>query len=315
MYYRTLGRTGLKISALSLGTVSLGVNYGIEAPDQFGCPRNAEVLGLIDEAVNIGINLFDTAPNYGDSENLLGQALKHHPDCLIATKVSIPRDEKKVVLGGEPLSEFIEKSLRRSLEALQRDTLDIVQIHNATEDVLKHGEMAENLLRFKEKGLIRCIGASVYTEDEALAVLSAGCFDVLHVAYNILDRRMEKKVFPAAKENGVGIITRSALLKGALTYKAQWLPKELSKLKNIVENIREEATNGSWEQLQETALLFCLSSPYIDSVLIGPRTRQELQVALESQDKGPLSEELLKTLSTFQLQEDRLLNPSFWPIQ
>lgn len=315
MRYRTLGRTGLKISALSLGTVSLGVDYGIEAPNQFGCPRNVEALGLIAEAVNSGITLFDTAPNYGESERLLGKAIKNHPDCLIATKVPIPRNENKVVLSGKPLSEFIEKSLRRSLEALQRDTLDIVQIHNASEDVLKHGEMAENLLRFKEKGLIQCIGASVYTEDEALAILSAGCFDVLQVAYSILDRRMEKKVFPAAKERGVTILTRSALLKGALTYKAQWLPKELSELKNTIENIKEEATNGSWEQLQETAIRFCLSSPHIDSVLIGPRNRQELQFALASQDKGLLPKELLKTLSTFQLQEERLLNPSLWPVQ
>jgi len=315
MYYRTLGRTGLKISALSLGTVSLGVNYGIEAPDQFGRPQYDEALGLIAEAANCGINLFDTAPNYGESERLLGRALKDHNDCLFATKVSVPRDEKKQVISGKPLSEFIEKSLRRSLEELQRDTLDIVQIHNATADVLEQGEMTETLLRLKEKGMIRCIGASVYTEDEARAVLSAGCFDVLQVAYNILDRRMEKKVFPATKENGVGILTRSALLKGALTYKAQWLPKELSELKNAVENMKEEATNDSWDQLQETAIRFCLSSPYVDSVLIGPRTRQELQFALASQDKGPLPEELLKTLSTFQLQEDRLLNPSFWPIQ
>jgi len=315
MHYHILGRTGLKVSALSLGTVSLGVNYGIEAPDQFGRPRNDEALGLIAEAANCGINLFDTAPNYGESERLLGTALKDHPDCLIATKVPIPRDEKKQVISGEPLSEFIEKSIRGSLEALQRNSLDILQIHNATADVLEQSEMMENLLRLKEKGMIRCIGATVYTEDEALAVLSAGCFDVLQVAYSILDRRMEKKVFSIAKKKGVGILTRSALLKGALTYKAQWLPEELSELKEQVEKMREDVANGSWEQLQETAIRFCLSSPHIHSVLIGPRTKQELQFALAAKDKGPLPEELLKTLSAFQLQEERLLNPSLWPVQ
>jgi len=315
MQSRILGITGLKVSALSIGTVSLGVNYGIDAPDQFGRPRYNEAVGLIDEAVNCGINLFDTAPNYGESERLLGTALKNHPDCLIATKVSIPRDEKKQVLSGKPLTEFIEKSIRESLEALQRKSLDIMQIHNATADVLEQGEMTENLIRLKNKGMIRCIGASVYKESEALAVLSAGCFDVLQVACSILDRRMEKKVFPEAKEKGIGILTRSALLKGALTYKAQWLPEELSELKEQVEKIKAEVTNGSWEQLQETAIRFCLSSPHIDSVLIGPRTRQELQFAIASQDKGPLSEELLKTLSAFQLQEEHFLNPSLWPVQ
>ena len=165
----------------------------------------------------------------------------------------------------------------------------------------------------QQQGDIRYIGASVYTEEEAIVVIEAGCFQILQVAYNILDQRMARQVFPAAEEAGVGIIVRSAFLKGALTEKAQWLPIELAELKmGVVRAMR--VLDISWQALPEFALRFCLSAPEVSTVLVGARTIPELEQALAAEVAGPLPEELLVKTKSLGLTDERLLNPTYWNI-
>lgn len=314
MFYKKLGRTGLSVSAISFGTVSLGVDYGIEVPGNFGRPEEQEVIQLLGQAADSGINLFDTAPNYGTSERYLGEAIGERSDCYIATKVSIPSEPSGKTRGGKELSVAIDASLASSMRNLKRDYLDIVQIHNATLSVIRDGSMTGCLVRAKEEGRIHFIGASVYTEAEALAVIEAGCFDVLQVAYNLLDQQMATRVFPAAKEAGVGIIVRSALLKGVLTSKSEWLPPELSALKAAAV-VCKDAISGTWEKLPEMAVRFCISAPEVSSVLVGVRTRSELLEALGVSEAGPFSESMIRDAKKLALHDDFLLNPSNWPIQ
>src|SRR3989339_1448475 len=108
MRYRTLGKTGLKVSLLSFGTVALGVDYGIEIPAGYGRPTEDQALGLLHSAVDQGVNFFDTAPAYGESERLLGKALKKQPNCYVATKVTIP----KILMGNS----FEEDSFLKPLK-------------------------------------------------------------------------------------------------------------------------------------------------------------------------------------------------------
>ncbi len=230
MEHRILGRTRLSVSILSLGTVELGIGYGIRKPGQSAYPERSEAVYLLRYAADQGINLFDTAPAYGEGEQLLGEALGRRHDCYFTTKVSIPEEDGKV-LSGQPLQVAINGSLEASLKALDRDWLDIVQIHNATADILEQGEIAGVLLRARESGKVRFLGASVYGEEAALAVIRAGSFDVLQLAYNLLDQRMAANIFPAASQANIGVICRSALLKGALTERAKWLPEELAALR------------------------------------------------------------------------------------
>lgn len=313
MNYRTLGKTGLQVSVIALGTVSLGVDYGIEAPGGFGRPAEADAVRLLQQAADAGINLFDTAPAYGESERLLGQALRSHPQCYIATKVPVPTDANGSPMHGTPLRRAVQGSMENSLRALQRDVLDIVQIHNATIDVMMQGEIADTLIEAQRQGKVRSLGASVYGEEAALAAVEAGCFDVLQVAYNVLDQRMARRVFPAAERGGVGILVRSALLKGALTAKAPWLPPELAGLKGAAERARDILA-GSWQSLPEAAVRFCLSAPQVATVLIGARTLEELRPALAAAEAGPLSEEVLARTPALALAEERWLNPSCWPV-
>ncbi len=311
MNYHTLGKTGLQVSEIALGTVSLGLDYGIEAPGEFGRPSESDAIQLLQTAADAGINFFDTAPSYGESERLVGLALGSRTDCYFATKVSIPKDVNGDMLRGRELRENIRSSLEKSLRLLERSVLDIVQIHNATLERIKSGEIADVLLEARREGMIRYLGASVYNEQEALAIIQSGCFDMLQVAYNILDQRMAQCVFPEAEQAGVGVIMRSAFLKGVLSPKAQFLPSELLPLRRAVESVRD-AYRAGWQDLPELALRFCISSPYLASVLVGARTVAELDQALRAMEQGPLPLDLVARLSGFALSEEHLLNPTHW---
>jgi len=313
MDYRPLGKTGLDVSVVGLGTVSLGVDYGIKAPEELGRPAEADTIRLLQKAADAGINLFDTAPAYGESERLLGQALRSHPQCYIATKVPVPTETNGSSMQSSQLQRAVYTSLENSLRALQRDMLDIVQIHNATVDVIAQGKIAEVLLKAQRQGKVRFLGTSVYTEAEAMAVIEAGCFDVLQVPYNVLDQRMATKVFPAAVQAGVGLIVRSTFLKGVLTAKAKRLPLELTSLRQAAERVMEILA-GSWQSLPEAALRFSLSAPLVATVLVGVRTFSELEQALKALEAGPLPTELLAKIPASTLEEERLLNPSYWSV-
>ncbi len=289
------------------------MDYGIEAPGEFGRPARAGSIRLIQEAADAGINLFDTAPAYGDSERLLGEALRSRPWCHVSTKVCVPANSDVGSIRGPSLRRALFTSLESSLHALRRDALDIVQIHNATVEVIAQGEVSQVLLDARQQGKVRFLGASIYTEAEALAAIEAGCFEVLQVPYNVLDQRMAARVFPSAERAGVGIVIRSALLKGALTAKAQWLPQELAELRRAAERARDVLA-GSWESLPEMALRFCLSATQAAAILIGARALEELRQALRAIELGPLATDMLVRTGALTLEDERLFNPSQWPV-
>jgi aryl-alcohol dehydrogenase-like predicted oxidoreductase len=292
---RILGRTGLSVSPIGFGTVSLGVEYGI-APGQFGRPPDDDSIALLRRAFDRGVTLYDTAPAYGESERLLGQALDQR--AVIATKVTVGHD--------------VAASVEESVARLMREHLDVVQIHNATVAILRGGRLLDTLEEARARGQLRHIGASVYTEEEALAAIESKRIDVLQVAYSLLDQRMAARVFPAAQAAGVGILVRSAFLKGALTEKAAHLPDSLAPLRAAAE--RALAVLGTdWAGLPQLALRFCLSHSAISSVLFGARTSAELDAALAAAQAGPLPPVLLREAASLALSDDNLLNPAKWP--
>lgn len=310
---RRFGKTGLEVSALSLGTVSLGVDYGIDVPDDFGRPSEESAASLLRTAVKAGITLFDTAPAYGTSERLLGKTLGQYTEAHFASKITIPKDHQGNFLPAEEFRTDLLRSLQASTSALHRSSIDVVQIHNATVEMFADDSISRVLCDAKQQGLFRFLGASVYTEAEALAVIATGCFDVLQVPFSILDQRMASRVFPAASAAGIAVMCRSALLKGVLSPKAKWLPSEMEELKSQVVRVME-ALDISWHELTEMALRFCLSFPQVSTVLIGARTGEELQEALHAAEAGPLPAGLISRVSDLSLNEERLWNPARWPL-
>jgi aryl-alcohol dehydrogenase-like predicted oxidoreductase len=300
------------VSRLGVGTAAFGLApYGIPTPGE-GIVDAGQVTRTIHAAVDGGINFFDTAPGYGCSEDLLGQALTLHKECIVATKIPIP--EGIDTIASSELARLVEASLNASLRALRRDVLDIVQIHNATIPVLERGRLVEPLERAREAGKLRRIGASVYGPDAALAAIRTGKIQVLQIALSLLDQRMCGEVFAEAEKAGIGILARSALLKGALTKRARWLPESL----RPVAEASERAVRGlgtTWDALPNLALRFCFALPGVHTVLVGVREQAELLECLGAEAEGPLPLDLLKIASTLTLDDEQLLDPSYWHLE
>jgi len=312
MDYIALGATDLRVSRLGVGTAAFGLDsYGILTPGEGNVDR-AVAIANIHRAIEGGVNFFDTAPAYGCSEEILGRALADHKDCLVATKVPIPANLGEI--SRSELTHRVNETLDESLRRLGREVLDVVQIHNATVEVLQQSNLVSCLERAREAGKLRYIGASVYVEEAALAAIATGKIQVLQVALSLLDQRMRDMVIPKATAAGVGVLTRSALLKGTLTKRAQWLPPSLRALSQASERaVRELGT--SWESLPGMALRFCLSVDGVHCVLSGVRNSAEVEDCLEACAAGRIAPVLLAKAYGLRLRDERLLNPSLWDLE
>lgn len=304
---RPLGRTGFVVSSLALGTVSLGVPYGIPAPGA-RTPDRAEALELLRAARAAGITFYDTAPNYGTAEALLGEALGADETSILATKVSLP----PAGTSGEELTASLGVSVEHSRRALRRDRLDVLQIHNLTVADLARPGLADALQALRDRGWVGALGASIYTEEEALAALASGWCDVLQVPYNLLDQRMRPRVFAAARAAGVAVLTRSAYLKGALTGKSAWLPPTMPALLAAVARLESQLPPDQAD-LTAAALRFCVHDPAITSVMVGPAKLAELDQTL-AHAAGDLPTELRQRLEGCGCDNPAVTDPRCWPI-
>jgi len=217
---KQIADTGVLVSPLGLGTVKIGRNTAVKYPEQFNIPDDTQVLDLLAQAWDLGINLIDTAPAYGNSEQRLGQLLSQQPhDFVIATKVGETFDPSSGESHYNFSPEFITNSIQQSLKNLQRDVLDIVLIHSDGNDkkiIEQHGAL-ETLAELKQQGLIRAIGMSTKTVEGGLLTLQQA--DLAMVMHN-LDYQDEQAVLDQAKLDNKGIFIKKALASGHLAIAA-----------------------------------------------------------------------------------------------
>jgi 1-deoxyxylulose-5-phosphate synthase len=299
VFYQPFGKLGISVSTISLGTVEIGMPYGFYYPGEKAVPEKAESVRLLLQAFESGVNLLDTSPSYGGSEEIVGQALKEwREEVYVATKIPVG-------IGTEELCRSIESSLR----SLKREPIDLVQIHNAEGKDLVCGPYWETLLALRKKGYVRWIGASVYGLENAEAALRHPQIAVLQVACNLLDQGMIERILPAAAEKGVGILIRSALLKGVLSDRRSFLPAALTLLKEAAERA------GRWAQKYEmdlpiAAIRFCMAQARNGSVLLGVRNAEELETALTAAS-FPIDPQALAEAVSLHLNE-KVTDPRTW---
>lgn len=313
--YRPFGKgCDFEVSEISLGTVSLGMPYGIPAHGNLGMPDYQQAVDLLRYAAQCGITLYDTAPAYGNSEKILGEALGSDDQCRFATKITMPCDENGNSYTTRQLTERITASIHSSLRNLRRDTIDILQVHNLNMELIARDDLIEMLCQIRQQGKFRCLGATVYTVEEALAVVHDERFHIIQVAYNLLDRSMGKWVLPEAHRRGMGVMIRSIYLKGVLTQKATALSDAMQTLRSQATTLAATLTGG-WSALPEAALRFCLSNPNFTSALIGPCRKSELTVALRAYEKGALRHEEHELIDGALSGIDAMwLDPRNWPL-
>jgi len=309
---RRLGRTNLAVSAISLGTVEIGMSYGIAAEGAARPPAEGEAARLLHRALDLGVNFVDTARAYGESEAIIGRALKsRRREFVLCSKVLSYQGEN---LGASELRERVTGSVHASLRALQTDAIDIMMIHSAPTEVIRCGGLTGILEDLRQAGCFRFIGASVYGEEAALAAIESGCFDCLQIAYSVLDRRPEARVLPAAVEKDVGLVARSVLLKGALTYRCRFLPEELRPLREAAERLAQAAGVGV-EGLPEIAYRYVLGREVPQTVLVGTGDAAELEAAVRYAGREPLDAAILERLRAIAVENENHLNPGTWPVK
>lgn len=214
MQKRKLGKTGIDISMLGLGTVKFGRNQGVKYPQEFELPEDAALQNLLSCAEDIGINYLDTAPAYGSSEERLGKLLHgKRQHWVISTKAG------EEFINGQSRFDFsaigLTKSIERSLRRLRTDYLDIVLIHSSGDDehIIVEDGVFDTLARLKERGKIRAFGMS--TKTVAGGLLTIEHADLAMVTYHP-GYTDEHPVIQRARKNRKGIIIKKALASGHL---------------------------------------------------------------------------------------------------
>ncbi|MEJ6655682.1 MAG: aldo/keto reductase [Pseudomonas sp.] len=210
-YHRPLGDTGLTVSPLGLGTVKIGRNQGVKYPSGFELPDDQQVRELLALSRDLGINLLDTAPAYGISEQRLGPLLTgQRQEWVLCSKVGEEFEN------GESWFDFSAQhtrhSVQRSLQRLHTDYLDLVLVHSNGDDLqVLTEEVYPALQQLKQEGLIRAFGFSGKTVAGGLQALEQG--DCAMVTWNLREQT-ERPVLDFALSHNKGILVKKALASG-----------------------------------------------------------------------------------------------------
>lgn len=294
MKYRKLGRTGLDVSVLGFGALEIGrnwPNWRKDLPD-FSRPNETDAIKIIHSAIEQGINFFDTAPAYFESELILGKAFKYkRKEVLIASKCGEWYDGEKSVYNYSYAE--TKKFVENSLKLLQTDYLDLLQIHSANADIIRNGETLSAMKDLQKEGKVRFLGLSSDFEDAALLAIESNEFDSIQISYNALNLAMEKMVFPQSEKKNIGIIIKDGMARGMLSPKHSDVvePRQIEKINDLIEiAIKNNLT------LSELAILYVISSPVVSSVIIGTKKMEHLNSNVAALHRPLLSHETLNAI-------------------
>jgi len=290
MKYRKLGNTDLDISTVSLGC------WAFMGGDLWGDQEQHELDDIVGAALDVGINLFDTAEGYGDgsSEQRLGRALGNRRNsALIATKVS----------GQHIAPDDLRKACERSLKNLGSDTIDLYQLHWPNHSI-PLADSVGALKSLQEEGKVREIGVSNFGPLDLEDLVSTGRVESNQLLYSMLARMIEHDVVPRCVEHHLSILCYSPLAQGLLSGKWK-TADEVSESRarnrlfsnNRPETLHDEAgceeemfaslakireiSNELGQSMATVALAWCLHKPGVTTVLAGARSPE--QIALNAQ--------------------------------
>ncbi len=325
MKYRPLGKTGLTVSEVGMGTWQLaGTPWGWDVPDE------KESMRALYRFMELGGNFIDTAWVYGrigedgndrsrhSSEELIGVFLKEsgcRDNVILASKIP-GKNRMWPARVGVPISEvfpkgYIEEMVDSSLKSIGIETIDLMQFHVWQDDFVKEDEWKEEIARITQKGKVKHWGISLndYQPSSCLRTLDTGLISTVQLIFNIFHQKPVNKLFPYAKEHGIGLIARVPLDEGGLTgritldshfddeMRSQYFSKErlpefverTNKLKNL---LGQEA-----HTLPELALRYILSFDEISTVIPGTRKVANVNANTAVSDGKKLSAELMAELS------------------
>ncbi|WP_276496972.1 aldo/keto reductase [Pontibacter litorisediminis] len=285
MKYKQLGKSDLLVSEVSFGCMSL---QGEEK----------ENVQLLHQALDRGINYFDTADLYekGQNEATVGKAFKGMRDKVImATKVGNQWRPDGSGWDWNPRKAYILQAVEESLRRLQTDYIDLYQLHGGTIDDLID-ETIEAFEQLKQQGKIRHYGISSIRPNVIREYVKRSNIVSVMLQYSLLDRRPEEEVLDLLHQNNIGVLVRGSLAQGLLAGKPAkpYLAYTLEEVQQAAEAV--EAVAGTVLDASTVATRFVLQHPAVTSAVLGIRTEEQLSAALQAADAPPLKQEAVQQL-------------------
>ncbi len=286
MEQRTFGKTGAQISVLGFGGAPVG----------FLEPEKPQVHRLLNQLLDDGINLIDTAAGYQGSEELIAEAIGHRrSEFFLVSKCGGALPD---VDAPEWTPELITATVDRSLRRLRIDRLDLMLLHTCTLEVLQQGEVLAALVRARDAGKVRFVG---YSGDNETAAYAAGLPDVavIQTSINLTDQRNIDVVLPAAREHNVGVMAKRPLANAA------W--RSINEQPGMYQSYARDYTArlaamkldptqlgcGTWGEL---ALRFTLSQPGVTTAIVGTTSPKNARANAEAAAKGPLPADVIQRI-------------------
>lgn len=303
MEYRPLGRTGLQVSEIGYGAWGIGGSMWIGADED-------ESLAALHRAIDLGVNVIDTARGYGESERIVGGVIREHPDVHVATKVP-PKNGIWPAPSGIHADEafpgdHIRESLETSLAASGLEAFDVLQLHVWSDEWVGQGDWLETVADLRQEGKIRFFGVSIndYQPENALALVRSGAVDTVQVIYNAFHQQPEAELLPACAEHGVGVIVRVALDEGGLTgrvtagstfpdgdFRNRYFGGDRrAQVEQHVTALVDELGIGT-DEIADVALRYVLDEPAVSTVIAGMRTVRNVERNAATSDGRRLTAE------------------------
>jgi aryl-alcohol dehydrogenase-like predicted oxidoreductase len=318
MHYRTLGRTGLEVSAVSLGAWEIGgaVTLTFDGlgtiPHGWGATDDAASLDLISRCRDAGVNFIDTAPIYGDghSEEIIGQALV---DCrdewVVCTKGGHGATDGRAWsdFGRETLLRQIDQSLHR----LRTDHVDVYLLHGPSADDIARGECLEAMQIMREQGKVRFAGVSIGPNEMGVELMERGAVDVLQQSISIIGPQARDALLPAAVEHNVGIVARGVFGQGFLPGtlgpdtqfgeddRRSWQKAE-AKQALVAKAEALRALTGPERSLAQLCIQYVLQLPGVTAVIAGTSKWAHMEENIAAVDCPPLTDEELALIARIQ---------------
>ena len=267
-----LGSTGIQVSRLGIGLSEIG-----STPMELSA-----VEALLNGGLDIGINFLDTAACYGNSEELVGKTVSHRrSEYALASKCGHIAGGYQ----GEPwTAQTVTDSIDRSLQLLQTDYVDLMQLHSCTVEILEQGDVIDALLKARDAGKTRFVGYSG-DNDAAMWAVESGIFQTLQTSFSLVDQKARNGLFAAAEAQGMGVIIKRPIGNGV------WGRSEVTNpyAQQYFERHQAMSALGALEGDDDPirmAMGFTFAHPEVDTAIVGTTNLRHLQSNAAMLDEG-----------------------------